>query len=144
MAKMIFVNLPVRDLAHSIAFYEAVGAVRDDRFADETAQCMTFSESIHVMLLTHEKFSTLTSRSMIDSRTSAQVLLALSEESRDAVNATAKAALAAGGSEVEPAEDHGFMFQRAIADPDGHGWALTWMDLAAFEQMQAARKHASA
>ncbi|AUW59386.1 lactoylglutathione lyase [Sphingobium sp. SCG-1] len=140
MSKMIFVNLPVTDLARSITFYEAAGAVRDDRFADETAQCMTFSDSIHVMLLTHEKFSTFTNRSIVDARTSAEVLLALSQDSRAAVNAMVDAALAAGGSEVHEPQDHGFMFERAVADPDGHGWGVMWMDMAAFEKMNAGQK----
>lgn len=140
MSKMIFVNLPVTDLARSIAFYEAVGAARDDRFADETAQCMSFSGSIHVMLLTHAKFSTFTDRAIVDPRTSTQVLLALSQDSRDAVNAIVDAALAAGGSEPHEAQDHGFMFERAFADPDGHGWGVMWMDMAAFENMNAGEK----
>ena len=135
MPKMIFVNLPVTDLARSIAFYEAVGAVRDDRFADDTAQCMTFSQSIHVMLLTHEKFRGFTTLTIADPRQTAHALLSLSEDSREAVNATIRRALVAGGGEPHPIEDNGFMLSGSFSDPDGHGWGVMWMDLDAFLAM---------
>lgn len=135
MPRMIFVNLPVTDLARAIAFYEAVGAVRDDRFADATAQCMTFSDSIHVMLLTHEKFTQLTGLPILDARAGAQMFLGLSEDSAEAVNATVGRALAAGGTPAGEREDHGFMVSRPFADPDGHAWNVIWMDLDAFLAM---------
>ena len=132
MSKMIFINLPVVDLAKSIVFYQAIGAFRDDRFADESAQCMTFSDSIHVMLLTHEKFASFTTRAIADAQQDAQVLFALSQEDRDAVEAVYNKAIAAGGTQHGEAEDHGFMISRAFTDPDGHGWQVMWMDMAAF------------
>ena len=95
--KIIFVNLPVKDLSASIAFYEAVGAVRNNDFADDSAQMVSFSDTIHVMLLTHERFSSFTARRIPNAHETAQVLLALSEESRAAVDATMARALAAGG-----------------------------------------------
>ncbi|HWV13524.1 MAG TPA: VOC family protein [Sphingobium sp.] len=129
--KMIFVNLPVKDLDASIAFYEAVGAVRNADFCSEDSQMMSLSEAIHVMLLTHERFSSFTSRRIPDAHETAQVLLALSEESRAAVDATTDKALAAGGTEPNPRQEHGFMYGRSFADLDGHIWEVTWMDVEA-------------
>ncbi len=129
--KMIFVNLPVRDLAASIAFYEAVGAVPNPDFADDSAQMLSFSEVIHVMLLNHERFASFTPRAIPNAHETAQVLLCLSETSRDAVDATMGKALAAGGTEPNPKQDHGFMYGRDFADLDGHIWEVAWMDMEA-------------
>ncbi|SCW67837.1 hypothetical protein SAMN02927924_02061 [Sphingobium faniae] len=129
--KMIFVNLPVKTLPASIAFYEAVGAVRDKDFADDSAQMLRFSDTINVMLLTHERFSSFTSRKIPDAHETAQVLLALSEASRADVDATTQKALAAGGTEPNPKQDHGFMYGRSFADLDGHIWEVAWMDMEA-------------
>lgn len=138
MARMIFVNLPVSDLAKSIAFYEAVGAVKDPRFCDDSAAMLSFSEHIHVMLLTHARFSSFTERTIIDAHKNAQALLALSEESRDSVDETISHAIAAGAvGDVNPLQDHGFMYSRAFADPDGHIWELAWMDMEAAMAAQA-------
>lgn len=131
MAKMIFVNLPVADLQKSIAFYEAVGAVADPHFADASAQMMTFSETIHVMLLTHERFSSFTSRTIADARRTAQMLLCITEESREGVDITVGKALAAGSKEHNEPDDHGFMYGRSFEDPDGHCWGVNWMDVEA-------------
>lgn len=139
--KMIFVNLPVKNLAASIAFYEAVGAVPNKDFADDSAQMLSFSESIHVMLLTHERFTSFTPRKIPDAHESAQVLLALSEASREQVDVTVEKALAAGAAEPNPRQDHGFMYGRSFADPDGHIWEVTWMDV---EAALAANREAAA
>jgi hypothetical protein len=130
MEKMIFVNLPVSDLARSKAFYEAVGAVNNPQFTDDSAAMMVLSPTISVMLLTHERFSGFTSRKIPNAQETAQVLLCLSEESRDAVDATVARAVAAGAvGDPNPAQDHGFMYGRSFADPDGHIWELAWMDV---------------
>jgi uncharacterized protein len=146
MSKMIFINLPVADLARSVSFYEAVGATKNPRFSDETGACMVISDTIHVMLLTHDKFRQFTPKSIADARTTSEVLLCLSAESRDAVNALLEKAGAAGGSlDPSPAQDHGFMFGRSFEDPDGHAWEIMWMDLAAFEAaMSGAQSGAAA
>lgn len=141
MARMIFVNLPVSDLQTSIAFYEAVGAVADPRFGDATAQMMTLSETIHVMLLTHERFSSFTSRPIANAHAVAQVLLCMSEESRDGVDATVGRALAAGATEPSPVDDHGYMYGRSFEDPDGHMWGVNWLDV---EAAMAANAQATA
>lgn len=129
--KMIFVNLPVSDLPAAIAFYEAVGAVPNRDFADDNAQMLSFSETIHVMLLTHDRFRSFTPRAIPNAHATAQVLLCLSETSRDAVDATVDKALAAGGTEPNPKQDHGFMYGRDFADLDGHIWEVAWMDMEA-------------
>lgn len=132
MAQQIFINLPVADLPRSIAFYEAVGATRNPMFSDDTAACMVVSDVIHVMLLTHDKWRTFTNRAIPDAHTSAQVLLCLSRDSREAVDAVVAQAGAAGG-EIDPnaTQDYGFMYGRSYADPDGHIWEVMWMDPAA-------------
>ena len=131
MARMIFVNLPVTNLAASMAFYEALGFTNNPQFTDDTAACMVWSEAINVMLLTHDKWRTFTSRP-IPPRTSSEVLLALSLESREAVDAMNEAAAAHGGTaDINPTQDLGFMYNRNLADPDGHVWEAFWMDMSA-------------
>ena len=128
MAKLIFINLPVADLPRSIAFYEAVGATRNPMFSDDTAACMVVSDVIHVMLLTHDKWRTFTDRAIPNAHASAQVLLCLSKDSREAVDAvTDKAAAAGGAIDPTPTQDHGFMYAHGYEDLDGHIWELVHM-----------------
>ena len=132
MPQLIFINLPVADLSKSIAFYEAVGATKNPKFSDDTAACMVVSDVIHVMLLTHEKWRTFTDRQIPDAHTSAQVLLCLSRDSREAVDTVvAQAGGAGGGIDPNATQDYGFMYGRSYADPDGHIWEVMWMDPAA-------------
>jgi uncharacterized protein len=131
MSKMIFVNLPVGDLEASTAFYKAMGFENNPHFTDETAACMVWSQAIHVMLLTHAKWRVFTDRP-IPPATSSEVLLTLSCDNRSAVDAMNAAATANGGTaDVNPAQDHGFMYNRSLADLDGHIWEAMWMDPAA-------------
>lgn len=128
MSRMIFVNLPVADLPRAKAFYEAIGFTNEPRFTDETAAAMQLSDTIFVMLLTHEKWASFTSRP-IPSTDSSEVMLALSCESRDEVNRMTDTAGANGGTaDINPPQDHGFMFNRTFADLDGHVWETMWMD----------------
>ncbi|MCW5830838.1 MAG: hypothetical protein KIS78_00095 [Labilithrix sp.] len=128
MTKMIFVNLPVRDLEKAKAFYAALGFVNNPQFTDDTAACMVWSEAISVMLLTHDKWRTFTSRD-IPPPTSSEVMLALSLDDRAAVDAMNAAAAANGGTaDINPVQDLGFMYNRNLADPDGHVWEAMWMD----------------
>ncbi|NIC05675.1 VOC family protein [Billgrantia bachuensis] len=134
MSRMIFVNLPVADLKKSMAFYEALGFTNNPHFTDETAAGMVLSETIHVMLLTHDKWRTFTDRP-IPPADSSEVMLALSCENREAVDAMCKAASANGGTaDINPPQDHGFMYGRSLADLDGHVWESFWMDPAAIPQ----------
>jgi uncharacterized protein len=132
---MIFVNLPVKDLQRSRAFLEALGAVNEPKFTDETAACMTLSDSIHVMILTHEKFSQFTPRPIADANAGSEVLLCLSADSRESVDSTVEQGVRAGGTaDPAPKQDYGVMYGRSVADPDGHIWEIMWMDPAAAER----------
>ncbi|MCU5784201.1 hypothetical protein MA04_03501 [Alcanivorax balearicus MACL04] len=128
MSKMIFVNLPVADLPASMAFYAALGFENNPHFTDDTAACMVWSESIHVMLLTHDKWRSFTQRP-IPPATASEVMLALSLDSREDVDAMNDTAAAQGGTaDINPVQDLGFMYNRNLADPDGHVWEAFWMD----------------
>jgi predicted lactoylglutathione lyase len=132
MSKLIFINLPVSDLAHATAFYEAIGAVKNEQFCDETASCMVFSDTIHAMLLTHDKFRQFTPKAIANAKETSEVLICISEDSRDAVDATVKKAATAGGrTDPTPTQDYGFMYGRSFEDPDGHIWEVMWMDVEA-------------
>lgn len=131
MTKKIFISLPVTDLNASITFYTSLGFVNNPDLTDDTAACMVWSEAINVMLLTHAKWRSFTTRPIPPS-TSSEVALNLSCESRAAVDAMNTAAAANGGTaDINPVEDHGFMYGRDMADPDGHIWGAMWMDAAA-------------
>src|SRR5947209_14017875 len=111
MSKLIFVNLPVADLARATAFYETIGAKKNEQFSDGTASCMVFSETIHAMLLTHDKFRQFTPKAIADAKTTSEVLICLSAESREAVDAMVEEAAPAGGkADPCPQQDHGFMY----------------------------------
>jgi predicted lactoylglutathione lyase len=143
MSRMIFVNLPVADLARSRAFLEALGAVNDPRFTDETAAAMSFSDNIHVMILTHDKFRQFTPRPIATA--GSEVLIALSADSRGSVDLTVERAVATGGTaDPAPKQDYGVMYGRSVADPDGHIWEIMWMDPAAAEQGAEAVHEAAA
>ncbi|OZG70161.1 lactoylglutathione lyase [Hahella sp. CCB-MM4] len=132
MSRMIFVNLPVVDLKASMAFYQALGFENNPQFTDDTAACMVWSETINVMLLTHDKWRTFTDRP-IPPTTSSEVMLAISCDSRKDVDSMNEAAAVNGGTaDINPAQDHGFMYNRNLADPDGHIWEAMWMDMSAF------------
>ena len=136
MAKLIFINLPVADLARSVAFYSAVGAVKNDQFSDETAACMVLSETIHVMLLTHDKFRQFTSKKIADARKSCEVMLCVSADSRgDVDDMIGRATKASGAADPTPTQDFSFMYGRSFEDPDGHIWEVMFMDV------DAAAKH---
>lgn len=139
MPKMIFVNLPVTDLPRSISFYEAIGAVKNPQFSDDTAACMVLSDTIFVMILTHPKFKQFTPKAIPDAHATAQMLLALNQESREAVDETlAKAGEAGGTVDIGPLQEHGFMYSRSFGDPDGHIWEIFWMDPAVVSDGDAA------
>lgn len=131
MTAMIFVNLPVANLAASMAFYQALGFENNPQFTDETAACMVWSEAIHVMLLTHDKWRSFTDRPIPPS-TSSEVMLCISMENREAVDTMNATAAGKGGTaDINPSQNYGFMYSRALADPDGHIWEAMWMDPAA-------------
>ena len=130
MAKMIFVNLPVTDLPRSMKFYEAVGFTNNPDFTNDQAAAMMWSDTIVVMLLRHEFWKTFTSKTIPDAHDTAQVLLCLSQDSQDAVEAIVAKAVAAGGrADPTPKQDMGFMYGRSFEDPDGHVWENVYMNM---------------
>src|SRR5579863_2050347 len=135
MPRMIFVNLPVRDLSAATAFYVALGGKVNPQFSNDTSTSLMLSEAIGVMLLTHDRYGDFSRRPIGDARRDSQALFAISVDDRDAVNATIERAAAAGGrADPNPVQDHGFMFGRSVEDPDGNVWEVFWMDLAAMPQ----------
>lgn len=138
MPKMIFVNLPVSDLERATAFYQAIGAEKNEQFCDGSSSCMVFSETIHAMLLTHDKFRTFTPKEIADSKRTTEVLICISAESRADVDAMVDKAQGAGGAiDPCPKQDYGFMYGRSFEDPDGHIWEVMWMDVVAAQAAMA-------
>ena len=144
MSRMIFINLPVTDLERSIAFYEAVGGRREPKFSNDRAAMIVLSETIHVMLLTHDFYRTFTRKPIADAHQSSQVLLALSADSKTDVDATiARAETAGGVADPGPKQQMGeLMYGRSFEDPDGHHWEVMWMDAKAAEQGASAFEEA--
>jgi predicted lactoylglutathione lyase len=129
MPDMIFVNLPVTDLAAATRFYEAIGCTKNEQFSGETASSMVWSDTITFMLLARDYFATFTPRPVADARASTEVLLCLSRDSREDVDALAETAAKTGGAaDLRDPMDLGFMYNRTIEDPDGHIFELVWMN----------------
>lgn len=128
MPKQIFVNLPVKNLDKSMAFFKALGFKFNAQFTDKTAACMVISDTIFAMLLTHAKFKEFTKKPIADAKKSTEVLIALSVDSKAHVKRYVEKAMAAGGKQARPAKDHGFMVEHAFEDLDGHIWEVFWMD----------------
>jgi uncharacterized protein len=138
MAKQIFINLAVKDLAKSMEFYTKLGFTNNPQFSDETGKCMVWSEHIFVMILTHEKFKIFTTKPIADTKTNIAALLSLSVDSVDEVNSIVNAGIKAGGIEPTEMKDYGFMQQRTIEDFDGHTWEIFYMDMTKFPTEQPA------
>lgn len=129
MMKQVFINLAVKDLNQSVDFYTALGFTNNPQFSDETAKCMVWSESIYVMLLSHEKFSSFTEKPIANTKTNIAGLFSLSVSSLDEMNKIIENGLKAGGAEPNELRDYGFMQQRTIEDFDGHTWEVFFMDM---------------
>lgn len=132
-ATMIFVNLPVKDLEASKAFWGKLGYSFNAQFSDENGASLVISDTIYAMLLTEARFKDFTHKAIADTSTTTEALLCLSAESRQAVDVLVDAAVGAGGTEPRAAQDHGFMYGRAFEDLDGHTWEIMWMDPAAIQ-----------
>ena len=128
MPRMIFVSLPVTNIAKSRAFYAALGWTINEQFSGEDSVCVLFSDTIYFMLSTHEKFQAISPKPLILPSTGAMSLIALSCDSRAEVDAMTEAAIKNGGRSLHDAEDEGFMYSRAFEDPDGNGFGPLWMD----------------
>jgi len=131
MARKIFVNLPIRDMERSQAFFRSLGFSFNPQFTNEQGACMVVSEDIFVMLLVEPFFQTFTKKPIADARKGTEVLVCLSCDSRDEVDQLVKKALAAGATAPNAPQDHGFMYAHGFEDLDGHMWELVWMDPAA-------------
>ncbi|WP_164008331.1 VOC family protein [Pyxidicoccus trucidator] len=128
MATQIFVNLPVESLGRSVEFFKQLGYTFNAQFTDQNATCMVISESIYVMLLVKDYFKTFINKEVADTSKVTGAIIALSAESRAAVDTLVDTALKAGGKATKPPTDHGFMYQRSFQDLDGHQWEILWMD----------------
>ncbi|KOG52616.1 glyoxalase [Streptomyces virginiae] len=127
-ATMIFVNLPVKDLEASKAFWSKLGYSFNAQFTDENCASMVISDTIVAMLLAEDRYKDFTHKEIADATKTSEVLICLSAESRTAVDELVDGALAAGATEPRPAQDHGVMYGRAFDDLDGHTWEIMWMD----------------
>ena len=132
MAKQIFINLAVKDLQKSLDFYTALGFTNNPQFSDDAGKCMVWSDTIFLMILSHEKFANFTNKTIADTKTNIAGLFSLSVESVAEVNSMMANGLGAGGTEPNEMRDYGFMTQRTIEDFDGHTWEIFYMDMNKF------------
>lgn len=132
MNKQVFINLAVKDLEKSMSLYTKMGFTNNPQFSDDTAKCMVWSETIFLMIMTHERFKNFTAKPIADTKNNIAGLFSLSVESVDSVNMIVTNAISAGGIEPTEMKDYGFMQQRTIEDFDGHTWEIFYMDLSKF------------
>lgn len=128
MATQIFINLSVKDLDKSVEFFTKLGYTFNPQFTNEKATCMIISDTIYVMLLTIPFFQTFTKKEIADAHQVIECSIALSADSKDAVNEMVNKAEVAGATIPNPATDYGFMYQHSFEDLDGHHWEYVWMD----------------
>jgi len=129
MAKQIFINLAVKNLQQSMDFYTALGFTNNPQFSDDSGKCMVWSDHIFVMLLTHEKLASFTSKPIADTKSAVAGLFSLAVDGVDEINRIVTSGVNAGGTEVGELKDYGFMQQRTIEDFDGHTWEIFYMDM---------------
>ena len=129
MPKQIFINLAVKDINQSMDFYSALGFTNNPQFSDDTGKCMVWSDSIFLMLLSHDKFKSFTDKPLSDTKSGIAGIFSLSVDSVDEVNSMMEAGLSAGGIEPNEMRDYGFMQQRTLEDFDGHTWEVFFMDM---------------
>lgn len=133
MSRQLFVNLPVADLGKAVGFFTDLGFAFDAGFTDDSSTCMIVGKDAFVMLLEHDRFSGFTAKPTADARTHTGAILAVSVDSREAVDELADRALANGAQPATDPNDHGFMYGRSFQDLDGHHWEIFWMDADAVE-----------
>ena len=127
MSRMMFVNLPVADVAATRAFFDGLGFTFDPKFSDDACACMYVNDQAYVMLIAEERYRDFTPKPIADARATSEVLVCLSADSREGVDALCDAALAAGGAPAHDTQDYGFMYGRSFQDLDGHHWEVMWM-----------------
>ena len=128
MAKQIFINLPVKDLKKTMAFFKKLGFTFNMQFTDDKAACMIIGENIYAMLLLEKFFKTFTNKKIADAKKSTEVLIAIDAESKYAVDEMIRKAVEAGGSTYRNPQDNGWMYGHSFADLDGHQWEVLYMD----------------
>ena len=129
MAKQIFINLPVKDLKKTMAFFEKLGFTFNMQFTDDNAACMIIGENIYAMLLLEKFFKTFTNKEIADAKKTTEVLIAIDAESRQSVDEMIKKAVEAGGSTYRNPQDNGWMYGHSFADLDGHQWEVLYIDI---------------
>jgi predicted lactoylglutathione lyase len=135
MSRLLFLNLPVADLSASRKFFDGLGFGFDERFCeDQAAACMVVSDQAYVMLLQRDRFAEFVTKPVADANEATALTVAVSADDRDAVDAFADDALAAGATPAKDPQDYGFMYQRSFHDLDGHLWEVMWMDPVAVEK----------
>ncbi|MEQ8627263.1 VOC family protein [Ekhidna sp.] len=129
MPKQLYVNLPIKDLERSKAFFSKLGFTFNEQFSDESSTSMIVDEGIIFMLLERERFkSFIPHKEVADTSKTCSAINAIQMDSKDEVNAITQKALGAGANEYKEPEDHGFMYGRSIEDLDGNCWEFFWMD----------------
>jgi predicted lactoylglutathione lyase len=128
MATQMYLNLPVKDLNKTVAFFTALGFSFNPAFTDENATCMIINDDAYVMLLVENFFKTFTSKAVADASSTTEAIMAFSVDTREAVDEMIRKALASGGTPSQEAQDYGFMYSHSFQDPDGHLWEVMWMD----------------
>ena len=136
-SRLIFVNVPTKDLSASMAFFRELGFAFDEKFTDDSCACMVVSDQAYVMLLAESRFADFTPKPIADARACTEAILCVSADSREGVDAFADTALDAGGTQANEPIDHGFMYGRSFHDLDGHLWEVMWMSPEAVEQRPA-------
>ncbi|MEJ8639371.1 VOC family protein [Streptomyces sp. MS2.AVA.5] len=131
MAQQVYINLPVKNLETTKAFWSKLGFSFNDQFSDEQGACLVISDTIYAMLLTEARYKDFTKKAVANASTTSEVIIALSAESRERVDELTDNALASGGSPAGETQDHGFMYGRSFQDPDHHNWEVIWMDMSA-------------
>ena len=134
MSRLLFLNLPVADLAASRAFFAALGFEFNEKFCDEGAACMIVSDQAYVMLLQRERFAEFVTKPLANSAETTALTACVSAESREEVDSLADTASSAGAGDAKGPQDYGFMYQRSFYDLDGHLWEIAWMDPVAVEK----------
>jgi uncharacterized protein len=134
MATKIFVNLPIKDLNRTVDFFTKLGFSFNPQFTDENATCMIIDEDIFVMLLVEKFFKSFTRKEICDATKDAEVIIALSAESREKVDQMINRVINAGGRESREPQDHGWMYGRSFQDIDGHLWEVIYMDVSASQK----------
>lgn len=133
-SRQIYLNVHVKDLKQSMAFFTELGFEFNLQFTDDKAACLVINENTFVMLLVEEYFKSFSKKEIVDTASAAQILIAIGADSREQVDELVNKAVAAGGTLYSEAVDHGFMYQWGFQDVNGHIWEVAYMDMSAFAE----------